>query len=189
MKNNYIRLPLVTVIFTVICSVAIGLVNLLTYDKRLANDQSVIYAAYFEALETYTSTNGTIVFEDIDSVDADWAEKGVITVKYVVSSGNKIGYAVYSTGKGRGGQVGVIAAYLNSGDIIGLSIADISTETAGYRDRYATKETVNSILERAKAGSYDNFAKGDAISTGATLTGNGVMTAIRTAHDYVLSLK
>ncbi len=177
MKQNKFKIISPAIVLLVICfaiSASLALTNALTVKKIAALQEKASAEAMREL----------IAAEEYSEIETTYKGKDY-TVFAALDGGEKQGYIVTLAQNGYGGEVSVMTAVSNSGEIIGIKVLDVSNETPGLGQNAA-----NSSFTKQFKGAKESLKVGKNIDavTGATITSKAVTSCADTARKIVLNL-
>lgn len=172
MKQNngifyYVR---ITASLLIICAVIAGLlgaVNALTKGKIAENKQNEMNAKISELFQ------GEVSKTDVEGN----FEEGVKNVWAVERDGANLGYCMYVSARGYGGDIEMLVGIDTQGSVFGIQIADMSGETAGLGTRIANKSFLTQYDLKTEELAYDDVD----VITGSTVSSKAVTDGVNLA--------
>ena len=178
-KFDLIKPTLVLFLICVFCSLFLAMTNQVT-------------APVIEELARQTENAARQeVLPEAQNYETLQAEAGQTALKALNASGEVVGYIFVTRGKGYGGDIPVMTGISTEGKITGIKILELN-ETAGLGMRAANPEfqaqykDANAPVTVVKSTPKENEIQA---LTGATITSNGVSSAVNQAFALYDALK
>ena len=180
--KNYIKTGLTLFLICAVCASLCAIVNQITAPVIAENQRKADFAA-LQAVSGGMFPGESEVVEGVKGINS-------ITPLYKDEAKSELGgYSLNLTQKGYGGEFTIIASYYLDGSVVSAKMTN-NSETAGLGKK-AENDWYMAMFKDLGASSPLPTSKNDlsesdaAAVSGATITFNGVSTAIRNGSEYV----
>ncbi len=193
---SYLKTGFILFAICAVCAALCGLVNMVTAPRIEENSRKANEAALRKV------SGGMLPGDAVRSTDlSDFDEErfgaaiNEVTPLYTDDARTQLGgYSLQLNCTGYGGPITVIASYKKNGELIGAQMTT-NSETAGLGKKYEEAKNMSIFLNKGGEGTALPLTKNDltndeqAIVSGATVTFNGLATALNLGSQWVKEQK